>query len=153
MFELMRAIPPLPRRLGLSGLLPMAALLGLVLSGNDQWRFGALAFGWLYAALIFSFLGGLWWGLAAAAPTRAPGWLWLVSVLPSLMALVTLAPWLIGEPWPGPSLVWLGVSILAAPLVDRRIAALGLAPPWWMALRLTLSTGLGTMAIIMGLAA
>ena len=131
----------------------MAGLLALVVGGGDAWRFGALALGWLYAALIFSFLGGLWWGLAAAAGPRAPGWLYCISVLPSLLALATLAPWLIGEPWPGPSLVWLGLGILASPLVDRRIAALGLTPPWWLALRLLLSAGLGLMAIVMGLAA
>lgn len=146
------AIPVMPRLLGLAGLLPMAVLLALVLGGGDQWRFAALALGWLYAAIIFSFLGGLWWGLAAAQAARAPTWLWGVSVVPSLIALATLAPWLIGEPWPGPSLVMLGLGIAASPLVDRRIAHLGLAPPWWMALRLTLSSGLGAMAIVMGLA-
>jgi Protein of unknown function (DUF3429) len=150
---MLTAIPVLPRRLGLAGLLPMAALLGLVLGGGVQWRFGALALGWFYAALIFSFLGGLWWGLAAAQPGRAPAWLWLVSIVPSLAALATLAPWLIGEPWPGPSLIWLGTLILLSPLVDRRIDALGLAPPWWLTLRLLLSGGLGAMAIAMGLAA
>lgn len=146
-------IPPLPRALGFAGLLPMAGLLALVFGGGDAMRFGALALGWLYAALIFSFLGGLWWGLAAATGPRAPVWLYTASVLPSLLALATLTPWLIGEPWPGPSLVWLGLGILASPLVDRRIAALGLAPPWWLALRLLLSAGLGLMAVAMGLAA
>lgn len=130
----------------------MVALLLAVLFGGDGWRWSALAFGWGYAALIFSFLGGLWWGLAAAASDRAPAWLWLVSVLPSLAALATLTPWLIGSPWPGPSLVWLGLMLLASPLVDRRIAAAGLAPDWWMPLRLTLSAGLGLTAIVMGLA-
>jgi len=143
----------MPRLLGLAGLLPMAAFVCTVLVGGDQWRYAALALGWLYAALIFSFLGGLWWGLAAAAGDAAPGWLWGASVLPSLAALATLVPWLIGEPWPGHSLVWLGIGILASPLIDRRIAALGLAPNWWLALRLMLSGGLGGMAIVMGMAA
>ena len=147
------SIPPLPRALGLAGLTPMAALVLLVMGGGDAWRFGALALGWLYAALIFSFLGGLWWGLAAAAGPRAPAWLYAISVLPSLLALATLVPWLIGEPWPGPSLVWLGLAILVSPLVDRRIAALGMAPPWWLRLRLLLSGGLGLMTIAIGLAA
>lgn len=131
----------------------MAALLAVVIGGGDGWRFGALALGWLYAALIFSFLGGLWWGLAAAAGPRAPVWLYTASVLPSIVALASLTPWLIGEPWPGPSLVWLGIGIFASPLVDRRVAALGLAPPWWLPLRLLLSSGLGLMAVAMGLAA
>lgn len=150
---MLSTIPPLPRFLGLAGLLPMAALVLLVVFGGDQWRFAARALGWLYAALIFSFLGGLWWGLAAAQAARAPGWLWWVSVVPSLFALATLTPWLIGEPWPGPSLVWLGIGILASPLVDQRVAAMGLAPIWWLPLRLILSGGLGMMALAIGLAA
>jgi Protein of unknown function (DUF3429) len=147
------AIPPFPRFLGLAGLLPMVAALLTVLFGGEAWRWSALALGWLYAALIFSFLGGLWWGLAAAAGDRAPDWLWGVSVLPSLLALSTLVPWLIGAPWPAPSLVWLGIGIVISPVVDRQIAARDMAPPWWMALRLMLSLGLGAMAIIMGVAA
>lgn len=150
---MLKPIPLLPRLLGLAGLIPMAGLLWLVLAGGDSTRYAALALGWLYAALLFSFLGGLWWGLAAAAGARAPAWLWIISVVPSLAALATLLPWLIGEPWPGPSLVWLGLAILVSPLVDRQIAARGLVPPWWLALRLILSAGLGPMAIAMGLAA
>lgn len=150
---MLKSIPPLPRLLGLAGLMPMAGLLWLVLAGGDSTRYAALALGWLYAALIFSFIGGLWWGLAATAGTNAPTWLWLISVVPSLAALATLIPWLIGEPWPGPSLVWLGLAILVSPLVDRQIAARGLTPSWWLALRITLSGGLGPMAIIMGLSA
>lgn len=146
-------VPSHPRALGLAGLLPMAVLLLLVLLGGPEWRWAALAFGWGYAAMIFSFLGGMWWGLAAAAGPRAPGWLWGTAVLPSLLALASLLPWLIGGRWPGPSLIALGMCIAASPLVDRRIAARGLAPAWWMALRLTLSLGLGSMAIAMGLAA
>jgi Protein of unknown function (DUF3429) len=150
--HMLTSIPLPPRLLGLAGLLPMAALLLLVLGGGDAWRWSALALGWFYAALIFSFLGGLWWGLAAASE-RAPTWLWSIAVLPSLLALATLAPWLIGEPWPGPSLVLLGIGIALSPLVDRRLAALGLAPRWWLTLRVLLSSGLGLMAIAMGLAA
>ena len=149
----MRNIPSIPRALGLAGLLPMAALLLTVLFGGDQWRFGALALGWLYAALIFSFLGGLWWGLAAAAQGSAPGWLWSVSVVPSLAALASILPWLAGGSWPGPSLVLIGLALFISPLVDRRIAAAGLAPPWWMTLRLMLSMGLGAMAVLMGVVA
>lgn len=150
---MLKTVPLLPRLLGLAGLIPMAMLTVLALVGGDHWRFGALALGWFYIALIFSFLGGTWWGFAAAAGNRAPAWLWGISVTPSLAALATLIPWLIGEPWPGPSLVWLGIMILAAPLVDRQFAARGLTPRWWMALRWTLSCGLGAMAIVMGLAA
>lgn len=41
----------------------------------------------VYAALIFSFLGALWWGLAAAHRPSAPVWVWPGGVLPSLGAV------------------------------------------------------------------
>ena len=145
------AIPPTPRALGFAGLLPQAACLLGVVAGGDQWRWIALATGWGYAALIFTFLGGTWWGLAAGASRgakTAPDWIWIAAVLPSLIALATFVPWMLGAEWPGPSLVILGAAIFASPLVDRRLA--DLAPPWWLALRVPLSLGLGAMTVALG---
>ena len=145
----------LPRILGLAGLLPQLACVLAVWIGPLEWRFTALAIGWGYAALIFSFLGGLWWGLAAAesaAGRQVPAWLWLLSVVPSLWALVTYLPWIAGANWPGPSLVGLGLAILASLFVDRRIGTeLQVTPPWWMALRTPLSCGLGLLSILLAL--
>ena len=141
-------LPPVTRWLGYAGLLPQAAAVVVLLSGDLDWRFVALSSAFAYAALILSFLGGLWWGLAAASADRAPTWLWVASVVPSLFALITAVPWMIGAAWPGPSLVALGVALLAALLVDRRIVALGLAPQGWMALRVPLSLGLSALSIV-----
>ncbi len=146
-------IPPAPRWLGLAGMLPMAACLLLVAVGGPAWRYGALAMAWFYAALIFSFLGGLWWGLGAAAGPRAPDWLWGAAVLPSLIALATMVPWLVGWDWPGPALIALGAAIMLSWRIDRRLAAAGLAPDWWMPLRLTLSLGLGALTMATGVLA
>lgn len=52
-----KALPASALWLGLAGLLPQ--ILCLVLVFDNQHRFSALAAGWLYAALIFSFLGGV----------------------------------------------------------------------------------------------
>lgn len=144
----MTALPPITRALGFAGLLPQAAAVVALLSGAPDWRFIALAGAFAYAALILSFLGGLWWGLAAASADRAPTWLWVASVVPSLVALATAIPWMVGAAWPGPSLVALGLALFAALLVDRRIVALGLAPSGWMALRMPLSLGLGALSIV-----
>ncbi len=144
----MGTLPPLTRWLGYAGLLPQAAAVAVLLSGDLDWRFVALSSAFAYAALILSFLGGLWWGLAAAGADRAPVWMWVASVVPSLFALITAVPWMIGAAWPGPSLVALGVALLAALLVDRRIVALGLAPQGWMALRVPLSLGLSALSIV-----
>ena len=141
-------LPPVTRWLGYAGLLPQAAAVVVLLSGDLDWRFVALSSAFAYAALILSFLGGLWWGLAAASADRAPTWLWVASVVPSLFALVTAIPWMVGAAWPGPSLVALGLALVAALLVDRRIVALGLAPRGWMALRMPLSLGLGGLSIL-----
>jgi hypothetical protein len=140
-------IPPIARLLGLSGLLPQLAAVVLLLTGDPQSRFSALAIAYAYAAIILSFLGGLWWGLAARTDSP-PRWLWFASVAPSLIALVTAWPWMVGLRWPGPSLVVLGLSLIAALVVDRALVRAGIAPPGWMALRVPLSLGLGILTML-----
>ncbi|MES3153594.1 DUF3429 domain-containing protein [Sphingomonas faeni] len=140
-------IPPIARLLGLSGLLPQLAAVALLMSGDAQSRFSALAIAYAYAAIILSFLGGLWWGLAARTDSP-PRWLWFASVAPSLIALVTAWPWMVGLRWPGPSLVVLGISLIGALLVDRALVRTGIAPPGWMALRVPLSLGLGILTLL-----
>ena len=81
-----------------------------LLGGGPDVRFTALSVGYGYAALIFSFLGGVWWGLAAMGGARTPGWVWVAAVVPSLLALATAWPWATGGTWPGPSLIVLGVA-------------------------------------------
>ncbi|MCB2089054.1 MAG: DUF3429 domain-containing protein [Sphingomonadaceae bacterium] len=141
----MKGVPSTPRLLGLAGLLPQLACLCVLLWGPVEWRFAALAIAMAYAALIFTFLGGTWWGIAAAAPAaerrQALGWLWVAAVLPSLLALAAWIPWVFGEQWPEPSLAMLGVAILLSPVIDARLGPL--APRWWLALRVPLSLGLG----------
>lgn len=139
--------PRLPRWLGLAGLLPQLAAAAVVLSGDGPLHFSALALGYAYAALILSFLGGLWWGIAASRPD-APAWLWVAAIAPSLVALATALPWALGEPWPGPSLVVLGVALIAALGVDLLLARGRLTPPWWMSLRVPLSLGLGLLTLL-----
>lgn len=137
------------RPLGYAGLLPQAAFLLAVLKGGPAgWT--ALALAYAYAALIFSFLGGIWWGIAIARP-ETPRWALFVAVLPSLIALGLWFPWMVGWTWPGPQLVALGLCIALSHLVDR---ALWRGPPsGWLALRRSLSLGLGGLTIATGLLA
>ncbi len=149
----MNTIPANARILGFAGLLPQIACAGAVWFGPEEWRWTAIAIGWAYAALIFSFLGGMWWGMAAAAPDegrRAPAWIWLAAVGPSLLALATYLPWVIGETWPGPSLAVLGLGILVSPMVDQRLVTI--RPGWWMTLRVPLSAGLGAATLALAFA-
>ena len=149
----MSAMPPFARILGFAGLLPQLACVLAVWAGPEEWRWFALAVGWAYAALIFSFLGGMWWGMAAGSPDearRSPAWIWLAAVAPSLIALATYLPWVVGKTWPGPSLVILGIGILLSPLVDRRLVTI--RPGWWMRLRVPLSLGLGLATLALAFA-
>ncbi len=137
-----------PMVLGYAGLLPQAIALALALSGGE-WAYVAIAGGFGYAALIFSFLGGVWWGqaLVSGHATAGP---FVAAVSPSLIALALFLPWTFGWDWPGPSLLYLGVFIGLSPLVDR---TLGLADHAFMRLRLHLSIGLGALTILLGFVA
>ncbi|WP_374146957.1 DUF3429 family protein [Sphingomonas sp. 28-63-12] len=139
-----------PRLLGIAGLLPQLAAGYVLLENNPDWHFTALAMAYAYAALILSFLGGLWWGLAAAA-ARPPAWLWYAAIVPSLIALGSGWPWATGQPWPGPSMVVLGVALMAALGVDWRLQQTGIAPVWWLSLRIPLSLGLGGITLAIGI--
>lgn len=142
--------PRLARVLGAAGLLPQLAALTTLMVGNPADPFSALALAYAYAALILSFLGGMWWGLAAQALGTVPGWIWVAAVTPSLVALASALPWAVGATWPGPSLAMLGVALLAALVVDFKLAALDLCPRWWLGLRVPLSVGLGVMTLALG---
>lgn len=137
----------LPIMLGFAGLLPQIAAMAAILWGGPEWRFLALALSYFYAATILAFLGGIWWGFAAAQPS-APQWLYGVAVVPQLVAFFTAWPWAVGQEWPGPSLVMIALALVATLLVDRRLVRLSIAPSWWMVLRVPLSIGLAALCII-----
>jgi Protein of unknown function (DUF3429) len=147
-----KTIPSLPRTLGFAGLLPQALFLLLILGGDPAYSFAAQALAFAYAALIFSFLGGLWWGIAARAE-NPPNWLWGAAVTPSLLAFTSFLPWAFALDWPQPSLVMLGLSIIGSLAVDARLGALQLIPAWWMGLRWPLSLGLGGITILIAMLA
>jgi len=109
----------------------------------------ALAGGFAYAAAIFSFLGGVWWGQAIASGKAGAG-AYLVAVMPSLLAVALFLPWSFGWDWPGPALLYLGALIALSPLADR---ALGFAAADFMRLRWQLSVGLGALTIALGFVA
>lgn len=137
-----------PLILGYAGLLPQTAAAATCCfeTAGDM---GALfAFG--YATLILSFLGGIWWGFAMGVD-RHQGRIALVAVLPSLFcaALILL---MIGHVVPlGMALALLGSGVIATLMVDRRLAADGIAPRGWMTMRVPLSLGLGGLTILCGI--
>ena len=142
------SLSPAARVLGYAGLLPQIISIAMVLTGHD-WRYAALAGGFAYAAAIFSFLGGVWWGQAVQS-ARATTGAYLVAVLPSLIAVALFLPWSFGWEWPGPALLYLGALIALSPMIDRK---LGYAASDFLRLRLHLSLGLGGLTIALGLLA
>lgn len=139
------SLSPAARALGYAGLLPQILCIALILMGHE-WRYSALAGGFAYAAAIFSFLGGVWWGQALASG-RATSGAYVIAVMPSLLTLALFLPWTFGWEWPGPALFYLGALILGSPLIDR---ALGYAAPDFLRLRWHLSIGLGSLTIALG---
>ena len=148
------SINTLPRPvivLGLSGILPQIACLVAVLLW-PEWRWVALAAACFYAALIFSFLGGLWWMQALVKDERR--WQpYLLSVVASIGGWISLLPWCLGWTWPGPALLVLGLAVLLSPMADRRLAAYLPVPAGWLQLRAMMATGLGVLTLILGLIA
>lgn len=135
--------PALPRLLGPAGLLPQMLALAVVAFAPVEWSFAGVTGAQFYAAAILSFLGGVWWGLATAAE-RAPGWLWIASIVPSLWA----AGWLFTLQWGWNRAVLLALAagLLAALAVDRALVRSGLMPQWLWHLRLRLSVWLAILS-------
>jgi hypothetical protein len=141
--------PPLPRIalvLGIAGLAPQ--VWALLATFREADRYIGLAAGYFYATLIFSFLGGLWWGVAVTR-RDAPDWLYIAAVVPSLIAFATGIPWMTGGEWPGPSLGILGVGILGSMLVDRVLYQKRFIDRSVLHLRYGLSTGLGLLTLVL----
>jgi Protein of unknown function (DUF3429) len=146
-------VAPLPRALlafGLAGLLPQAICLALVAHGGPE-RWVALAASCFYAAIILSFLGGLWWMAGLLAGLRA-GWVYGVAVVPSLIGFAALLPWCFGWNWPSPSLAVLGLTLLASPLVDCALARHMALPADWLRLRVIMASGLGLLTLLIAAA-
>ncbi|MFO7582158.1 DUF3429 domain-containing protein [Guyparkeria sp.] len=122
------------RLAGYAGLIPFVVPV-LVVWFEPAHAETAIAVQHAYAALILSFLGGIYWGLALAR--QSAGWFWL-SVLPSIWA------------WPALLLPPLAATLVLASgfaltfLLDGAARRRGKIPRWFHQLRLTL----GTVAIV-----
>ena len=136
-------------RLGYAGLLPPIVFLCIAIADPAQ-RWIILAAGFGYAAFIFCFLGGVWWGLAMSSRS-VPSWIWVAAVSPSLIALVLFLPWTFGWEWPRPAMLVLAALILASPLVDWAMGWHVPLPQGWLRLRVHLSAGLALLTLLLSL--
>ena len=133
-----------------TGLVPQAICVVLVLQGGPE-RWVATATACFYAAIILSFLGGMWWMAGLLGGLRA-GWVYGLAVLPSLIGFAALLPWCLGWSWPGPSLVVLALALLVSPLADRTLARHVALPGGWLQLRAMIACGLGLMTLLIAAA-
>lgn len=139
--------------LGFAGLLPQVlAVAGLMVA---RWQPSDLAPGpfasvaLIYAIVILSFLGGIWWGFAMRRG-EGQGRLAAIAVVPSLAALALLATLAFTGRYDWTTIA-IGSAILLTLLVDRRLVSTGEAPAGWMRLRVPLSAGLGGLTILAGI--
>ncbi len=138
------------RILTLIAIAPQLFFLYLTLTdGEASWTAPVAAFA--YAAFIFSFLGGYWWGVALATRPEEP-FILLVAIMPMLLSFALFMPWVWGWSWPGQQLIILGMCIIIGVLVDWRLLKAFRPAPRWLTTRLTASLGLGITTIAIGYA-
>ncbi len=136
------------RLLTLAAILPQTVFLFATLTGG-VWSWTAPAAAFAYAAFIFSFVGGYWWGVAFDREPQRPIILF-IAVLPMLLSFALFLPWVLGWNWPGPQLVGLGIAIMTGFLVDWRMLGSAVAVPGWLHIRLIASLGLGLSTMLIG---
>ncbi len=137
-----------PQFLTLIAILPQLFFLCATLSdGAASWTAPVAAFA--YAASIFSFLGGYWWGVALITRPQEYA-LFIVAVVPALLSFVLFLPWIWGWSWPGPQLIVLGIAIMASVLVDWSVFATTVPEPAWLRARIIASLGLGIATLLVG---
>jgi hypothetical protein len=137
----MQMIPRAPLFLGLAGLLPFLwGALTVVLPDLGLWtaqtigpRFAGPYVMLFYGAVILSFMSGVLWGFATRATGAEAATGYGLSVLPALWAFFFIG----GGPVSATIYLMFGfVGLLA---LDWHFWRLGLAPAWWMQLRVLLS--------------
>lgn len=138
----MKQIPPAPLVLGLAGLIPF--LWGALTYLNEPlalWSldtFGARFVGpyiqLTYGVVILSFMSGVLWGFATRAEGAQAAAGYTLSVIPALWAFFMTGAGLAS------SLTNLIFGFLGLLILDYAFSNWGLTPPWWMALRILLTT-------------
>jgi hypothetical protein len=133
--------------LSLAGLLPQVAACVVAITNKDLAIY-ALVSGFAYAALIFSFIGGVWWGQALAAPAKHI-WIFVAAVCPSLIAWSAALLMFLNLNWCPYAISAIAIGLLLSPFIDLQIGKVLTLPQGWMRLRLTLSLGLGSLTLML----
>jgi hypothetical protein len=136
-------IPRIPLLLGLAGLLPFLWGVLTAISPID----GVTDYfqGWAvladYAMVILPFMSGVIWGFATKATGKQATTLYVLSVIPALWAFFFILE--------ETALLSAAVGFVVLLPIDYACHRAGLAPPWWMRLRLIL-TGVVVPCLVIG---
>ena len=135
---------PIPRSaliLGLAGLIPFLwGALNVIHPASLDWDGGLLPpmfkgtyVSLTYGTVILSFMSGVLWGFATKAEGRVAALGYGLSVVPALWAFFMVN----GDP--GNAAVNLAAGFAGLLMLDYFFAVQGLAPGWWMRLRVLLT--------------
>jgi hypothetical protein len=136
-----RRIPRSALLLGLAGLIPFlwsaATHLSPALAGwAGQWlspMFLGTYVGLTYGALILAFMSGVLWGFATKTQGREATIAYFLSVIPALWVFFMVSD------ATDTSAIFLAAGFVGLLLLDAMFLAWGLAPPWWLRLRVMLT--------------
>ncbi|NVO57482.1 DUF3429 domain-containing protein [Rhodobacteraceae bacterium B1Z28] len=137
----MNGVPRAPLYLGLAGLIPFVWGAVTYLS-DDLHAFGSQTFGarfvgpyvqLFYGSVILSFMSGILWGFATKTSGSKAATCYVLSVLPALWAFFMTGG---GPVTTGFNLI---VGFAGLLLLDAAFWYWGLAPRWWMKLRILLT--------------
>ncbi|NRA98481.1 MAG: DUF3429 domain-containing protein [Rhodobacteraceae bacterium] len=137
----MTRIPSSALWLGIAGLIPFLWGAATIFVA-PLWNFGSALFGpsmvgpfvlVSYGTIILAFMSGVLWGFATKAEGRQAALGYGLSVVPALWAFFFVG----GGTMPSTSTLILGFLGLLG--LDVLFWRWGLAPPWWMSLRLGLT--------------
>ena len=136
-------IPRAALVLGLAGLVPFFwGLLTQMVPGLEDWgtrvlgpRFVGPFVSLSYGIIILAFMSGVLWGFATRAKGQVAAVGYAVSVLPALWAFLFVGG------GPESAARWLVAGFVGLLGLDYMFWRQGLAPDWWMNLRLLLTAG------------
>lgn len=137
----MTQVPRSALVLGVAGLIPFVwgaateVSPGAFAFGLERFgpRFVGPYVGLAYGTIILGFMSGVLWGFATRATGQAAAVGYALSVIPALWAFLFVGNGPVG------SAIWLGLGYVLLLGLDYMFWKQGLAPAWWMRLRVGLT--------------
>jgi hypothetical protein len=147
------SIPRSALVLGIAGLIPFVwGVITLRLPGVQDWAVATLGARFVgpyvilyYGTIILAFMSGVLWGLATRAKGEAAALGYSLSTVPALWAFFFTGT------GPVSSAINLAVGFLGVLGIDWVFARNGLAPEWWMTLRVPLTIVVVTCLAVVAL--